>query len=163
MPGLKQAVRIASNRLNIHLAKFGYSPVTQTPSLWKHSTKDICFSLVVENFGVRYVCKDTEDHLIQALNKLYTISIDWNGSLYYGLTINWDYDKRICDIYMPTYIKEALHKFQHPYPSRPQDTPHAWNQPVYGSAVQYADQPDDPPLLPPKSINLVQQIIGTLL
>ena len=64
---------------------------------------------------------------------------------------------------MPTYIKEALHKFQHPAPSRPQDAPHAWNQPVYGAAVQYADQPNNSPLLPPKSINLVHQIIGTLL
>ena len=64
---------------------------------------------------------------------------------------------------MPTYIKEALHKFQHPAPSRPQDASHAWNQPVYGAAVQYADQPDYFPLLPTKSINLVQHIIGTLL
>ena len=108
-------------------AKFGYSPVARTPSLWKHATKDICFSLVVDDFGVKHVGKDTVDHLIQALKKLYTISIDWAGSLYCGLTINWDYDKRICDIYMPTYIKEALHKFQHPAPSRPQDAPHAWN------------------------------------
>ena len=128
-----------------------------------HATKDICFSLVVNNFGVKHVVKDTTDHLIQALNKLYTISIDWTCSLYCGLTINWDYAKRVCDISMPTYIKEALHKFQHPAPSHPQDAPHAWNQPVYGAAVQYADQPDDCPLLPPKSINLVQQIIGTLL
>ena len=60
-------------------------------------------------------------------------------------------------------LKEALHKFQHPAPSRPQDASHAWNQPVYGAAVQYADQPDDSPLLPPKSINLLQQIVGTLL
>ena len=64
---------------------------------------------------------------------------------------------------MTTYIKEALHKFQHPRPSRTQETPHAWNQPVYGSAIQYSDQPDDSPLLSPNSTNLVQQIIGTLL
>ena len=42
---------------------------------WKHATKDTCFSLVVDNFGVKYVGKDTADHLIQALKKLYTISI----------------------------------------------------------------------------------------
>ena len=41
MPGLKQAGRIANNTLKIHLAKFGYSPFAQNPSLWKHSTKDI--------------------------------------------------------------------------------------------------------------------------
>ena len=118
---------------------------------------------MVDDFGVKHVGKDTADHLIQALKKLYTLSIDWTGSLYCGLTINWDYDKRICDISIPTYIKEALHKFQHPAPSFPQEAPHAWNQPVYGAAVQYADQPNDSPLLPPNSINLVQHIIGTLL
>ena len=125
MPGLKQAGRIANERLNIHLAKFCYSPVTQTPSLWKHATKDICFSLVVDDFGVKYVVKDTAEHLIQALKNLYTISIDWTGSIYCGLTINWEYAKRICDISMPTYIQEALHMFQHPEPSCTQDTPHA--------------------------------------
>ena len=88
MPGLKQASRIANDRLKIHLAKFGYSPVDRTPSLWKHATKDICFSLVVDDFGAKYVGKDTADHLIQALKKLYTISIDYTGSLYCGLTIN---------------------------------------------------------------------------
>ena len=76
MPVLKQAGCIANDRLKIHLAKFGYSPVAQTPSLWKNSTKDISLSLVVGYFGVKYVGKDTADHLIQALKKLYTISID---------------------------------------------------------------------------------------
>ena len=94
MPGLKQAGHIANDRLKIHLANFGYSPVAQTPSIWKHATKYICFSLVVNdfgfkyNFGFKYVGKDTADHLIQALTKLYTIYINWTGSLYCGLTIN---------------------------------------------------------------------------
>ena len=105
MPGLKHSGRITKDRLKIHLAKFGYSPVTRISSLWKHATKDICFSLVIDDFGVKHVGKDTADHLIQALKKLYTISIDWTGSLYCSLTINWDYDKRICDISMPIYIK----------------------------------------------------------
>ena len=102
MPGLKQSGRIANDRLKIHFSKFGYSPVAQTPSIWKHATKDICFSLMVDDFGVKYVGKDTSDHLIQTLKNLYTISIDWNGSIYCGLTINWDYGKSIYDIYMPT-------------------------------------------------------------
>ena len=102
MPGLKHAGCITNDRLKIHLAKFGHPPVARNPSLWKHATKDICFSLVVDNFGVKYVGKDTADHIIQALKKLYTISIDWTGSLYCGLTINRDYDKSICDISMPT-------------------------------------------------------------
>ena len=39
MAGLKQAGRIANNRLRLHLAKFGYTPVARTPVLWKHATK----------------------------------------------------------------------------------------------------------------------------
>ena len=83
-------IQIPCLYLSIHPAKFGYFPVARTPSLWKHATKDICFSLVVDGFGVNHVGKDTAEHLIQALKKLYTISINWNGSLYCGLTVNWD-------------------------------------------------------------------------
>jgi hypothetical protein len=55
MPGLKQAGRIANDRLTLHLAKFGYSPVPRTPSLWTYATRPIAFSLVVDDFGVKYV------------------------------------------------------------------------------------------------------------
>ena len=87
MPSLKQAGRIANNRLKAHLANFGFPPVPRTPALWKHNTKPIWFSLVVDDFGVKYIGKENSDHLIQALQKLYTISIDWTGSLFCGLTI----------------------------------------------------------------------------
>ena len=73
--------------------------------------------------GLAKLGKDTADHLIQALKKLYTISIDWTGSLYCSISINWDYYKHICDISVPTYIREAFHKFQHPAPSRPPRRP----------------------------------------
>ena len=49
-----------------------------------HATKPVLFSLVVDDFGVKYIDKENADHLIQALQKLYTISIDWNGSLLCG-------------------------------------------------------------------------------
>ena len=57
MPGLKQAGRIANERLEIHLAQFGYAPSPRTPALWKHATCDTTFSLVVDDFGVKYVGK----------------------------------------------------------------------------------------------------------
>ena len=67
MPGLKPAGLIANDRLTFYLAKFGYTPSTKTPALWRHWTHDISFSLVVEDFGVKYVGKDNADHLISAL------------------------------------------------------------------------------------------------
>ena len=36
MPGLKQAARLANERLVHHLAPYGYALVHHTPSLWKH-------------------------------------------------------------------------------------------------------------------------------
>ena len=82
MPGLKQAGRISNDRLKSHLAHFGFAPVPRTPALWIYATKPIIFSLLVDNFGVKYIRKENADHLIQDLQKLYTISIDWTGSLF---------------------------------------------------------------------------------
>jgi hypothetical protein len=94
MPGLKQAGHITNDRLTKHLAKFGYSPVPITPSLWTHVTSPIAFSLVLDNFGVKYVGKEHARHLLRALCKLYTITEDWEGTLFSGLTIHWNYDDK---------------------------------------------------------------------
>ena len=136
MPGLKQSGRIANDRLKINLAQFGYAPTPRTPALWKHATHDITFSLVVDDFGVKYVGKENADNLIQDLKKQYTISMDWTGSLFCGLHIQWDYTARTCELSMTDYLKESLHKFQHPKPPRPQNAPHAWKAPTYGSKTQ---------------------------
>ena len=64
---------------------------------------------------------------------------------------------------MPKYLQTALLKFQHPAPKRPQHAPHSWAKLTYGAQVQYAQDDDSSPLLPAKTINLVQQIVGTLL
>ena len=106
MPGLKQSDRIANDRFKIHLAQFGYAPVPGNPILLKHATRDITFSLIVDDFSVKYVGKDNADHLIQSLNKQYTISMDFIGSLFFGLHIQWDYTARTCNISMPYYNKE---------------------------------------------------------
>ena len=141
MTGLKQAGRIANDQIKDHLAHFGFSPVTRTPALWKHATKPIILSLIVDDFGVKYIGKENADHLIQALQKLYTISIDCTGSLFCGLTINWDYATRTCNISTTKYLQTDLLKFQHPAPKHPQQAPHSWEKPTYGAHVQYSHTP----------------------
>ena len=64
---------------------------------------------------------------------------------------------------MPEYLQKALLKFQHPAPKRPQHSPHSWAKPTYDAQVQYAQDDDSFPLVPGKKINLLQQIVGTLL
>ena len=57
IPGFKQTDRIANDRLKIHLAQFRYAPVLLTPALWKHATRDITFSIVVNDFSIKYAGK----------------------------------------------------------------------------------------------------------
>ena len=111
MPGNKKAGRIANDQLKAHLAQFGFAPIPRTPALWKHNTKPIFFSLVIDDFGVKYTGKENTDHLIQAPQKLYTISIDWNGYLFCGIIIDWDYAVHTCDISIPEYLQTDLLKF----------------------------------------------------
>ena len=57
MPGIKQAGLISNERITAHIAKFGYATFPCTTSLWKHSTLDISFFLVVDDFGIKYLDK----------------------------------------------------------------------------------------------------------
>ena len=76
MPGLKLAGNVANVSLTEYLTKHGYAPVPRTPALWKHESLSITFTLVVGDFGVKYVGKNNAEHLIRALRELYEISID---------------------------------------------------------------------------------------
>jgi hypothetical protein len=54
MYGLKESGCIANQELKVALAKQGYIPSKFTPGLFTHKTRSIAFSLVVDDFGVKY-------------------------------------------------------------------------------------------------------------
>ena len=124
---------------------------------------NISSSLVIYDFGVKYVGKNNSDHLIAALRELYTVSTDWKGTLFCGLTLNWNYTAGWVDVSMPGYVATALHKFQHPTPTKKKDAPHPWNLPIYGAHPQYATPDDDSPLLPAATTNHVEHIFRTFM
>lgn len=159
MYGLPQAGIIANTRLQAHLATHGYLPFPHTHGLFRYSTRPVTFSLVVDDFGVKYVGREHADHLLQCLQELYTVTTDWSGSKYCGLHLQWDYKARIVQLSMPGYIAKALHRFQHPAPSRPQHSPHQWTSPPYGTT----SDPDSSPLLTPPEVLRLQEVLGTLL
>ena len=57
MTGLKQARRLAIERLTKNLTRNGYAPVPHTQYLWRHHTSDLMFSLIAVNFGIKYTRK----------------------------------------------------------------------------------------------------------
>ena len=85
------------------------------------------------------------------------------GSLYCGLTLEWDYNERHVDVSMPGYVQRILQRFKHPQPRTPQHSPHKWDRPIYGQKIQYAQDDHDLPILPPDQITRIQQIVGCFL
>ena len=162
MPGLKQAGEIANDRLKLHLVKYGYVPTDRTPALWVSKTNNVSFTLCVDDFGIKYTKKSDAEHLLQALRKLYVISVDWTGSKYLGLTLDWNYDKRTVKLSMPKYIENVLLRFKHKAPTRRQNSPHAWIPPSYGENEQLVEREEGYPALLPVQKLLVQQVVGSL-
>ena len=95
MHGLKEASALACNELRQHLEQYGYHPTRHTPGLWKHITNKIIFTLVVDDFGVKYITKESAIHLINSLQDKYEeLDINWNGNKCCGITLDWDYTKK---------------------------------------------------------------------
>jgi hypothetical protein len=86
--GLPQAGILANKCLRRKLAPFGYYKYISTPGLWYHETRPISFTLVVDNFGIKYVNKEDIDHLIASIKKTYTLTKDWTGNLYCGICLD---------------------------------------------------------------------------
>jgi hypothetical protein len=150
MYGLPQAGILANKLLKRHLAQDGYRPANHTHGLWTRNTRRITFLLVVDDFGIKYVGQEHAEHLKASIEKHYQISCDWTGSAYCGLQLDWDFKNRCVDLSIPGYIKSALHKFQHPPPTRPENAPQTWIPPVYGAKTKYIEEHKDSPLLPQK-------------
>ena len=91
MYGLPQAGLLAQELLEKRLKKHGYKQSQLTHGFWTHETRPIQFSLVVDDFGVKYVGDEHAQHLISVLRENYEITEDWAGKKYLGLDLEWDY------------------------------------------------------------------------
>jgi hypothetical protein len=76
MNGLPQAGILSNKLLTKHVSKHGYYQTPDTPSLWTHSDYPVLFSLLVDNFAVKYIKKEHVDHLLGALCEHYKVSAD---------------------------------------------------------------------------------------
>ena len=161
MYGLKQAARLAYDLIKQRLKPYGYTPDPISPNIWKHESKPTVFCLCVDDFGVKYYSKADADHLLNAL-KQYKTTIDWTGSNYCGLRLQWNYDDGWVDISMPDYVSKTLLKLNHPKPKKPVNAPHEWNKPAYGKTPQIAPV-DNTPKLNEKEKTRIQKIVGSFL
>jgi len=163
MYGLPQAGIIAQQLLKERLEKHGYRQSKTTPGQWKHDTRPISFTLVVDDFGVKYVREENAQHLLNAVRQYYTCSCDWVGERYCGLTIKWDYDGQKVHLAMPGYLPKALTRFKHPIPTKPQDQPYPHVKPNYGAKTQHTAAEDTSPPFDKEGKRFIQEVCGTFL
>jgi hypothetical protein len=132
------------------------------PGLWKHDTRPIQFTLVVDGFGVKYVGKEHAHHLKNTLEEHYKLTCDWTGTQYIRITLDWDYTKCQAHLSMPNYVKKALKQFQH-IAGKLQHTQYPSVPIQYGAKKQYAIQDLHAPLLDDKAKRFIQQVCGKFL
>ncbi|KAL7475242.1 hypothetical protein ACHAW6_003007, partial [Cyclotella cf. meneghiniana] len=99
MYGLTQAGLLANELLENRLNTHGYHQSKLVPGLWTHDWCPIQFTLVVNDFGVKYVGDEHPQHLLQALPEYYQL--------------DWDYAKPQVHLSMSEYVDKALQQFQH--------------------------------------------------
>ena len=163
MYGLPQAGILAQQLLEQRLNAHGYSQSKAVPGLWMHKTRPISFTLVVDDFGVKYVGKEHAMHLINILKQDYEISEDWTGAKYIGITFDWDYANKRVHLSMPGYVSKALQRFTHERPLKIQNSPHPHVATNYGAKAQYVEPVEVSPPLDKEKQKYVQAVVGTLL
>ena len=81
--------------------------------------------------------------------------------MFVGIKLEWDYEKRILDMHVLGYVKNALHKYQHKGPAKPQHAPATEAPIAYGAKIQKATK-DTSPIISAEQIKKIQEIVGTI-
>ena len=158
--GLPQAGKLSNDELVKHLEKHGYIQAKHTHGLFRHKTRPIMFTLVVDDFGVQYSGKEHAEHLYQILSEKYECHTDWEGTKYCGLNIEWNYTEGWVDIDVDGMHEKGLQRFKHSKPAKPQDSPYPCTTPQYGAKIQYTEEPDTSRPMTAEETKRLQEIIG---
>jgi hypothetical protein len=161
MYGLPQAGILAQELLEQRLNKHGYPQSPITPGIWRHNFCPISFTLCVDNFGIKYVGRKHVEHLSVILKEHFKCSQDWSDARYLGMSIDWDYINKSVHVHMLDYVPEALIRFQHAPPAKPQHQPYPHIKPVYGATKQYVETIDMSPPLSKEDKKYVQEVVTT--
>jgi hypothetical protein len=161
--GLPQAGKLAQDRLVSHLAKHGYMQCVNTPCLFVHTTNGVAFTLVVDDFLIKFKNRSDADHLLSALRELYTITSDFAlTQKYVGITLCHNKATRTIDMSMPGYVKKAILRFKRTH-LKGADSPIIYVPPKYGPFQQEVQAELTPtPLTPAEKLEM-QEIVGVFL
>ena len=163
--GLKESGKLANIQLKKVLANADYHPCRFTHGLYRHKTRPIAFSLVVDDFGVKYTNKCDAEHLLSVLSAKYPMKADWTGTRYLGMSLKWTYANihkdRNVQLSMPGYVNESLILFGHILKT-PTHAASPYTAPIYGKHQQMATV-ITAPTFTDKEVKRLQNICGRFL
>ncbi len=110
MYGLPHAGRISQDCFIERLASHGHLQ-NVTTCLFRHATNSVTFTLVVDDFGVKYMNSADTDDLIRCLRLYYDVTIKKSPTKYLGITIAVDKAAREVRLSALGVIAKALKQF----------------------------------------------------
>ena len=111
----------------------GYRPTLYSLYLFKHQTRKITFCLVVNNVSIKFIHQHNPPHLVNHFNKEYKATVSWEGKVFYGMHLDWDYITRTLVFYIKNYDNKSLKGFQHIMSKYPEHSPHPFIPLKYGA------------------------------
>jgi hypothetical protein len=133
MYGHPFAGRGANIDLVAHLLTHDFIQDSNIPCLFTHRTRCISFTLVVDDFGVKYNKIDDFNFLVSSLKKKYELHVDLTGAKYIGVRLDWDYVANTVTPSMPTYVAAGIARFCPDGPPPPAHTPGIYVPPTFGA------------------------------
>ena len=122
-----------------------------------HDWKPVQFTIVADDFGVKYVGEEHALHLKQTIEENLTVTSEWDGRRSIGITLDWDYKRRQVHLSMPQYVTKALKIFNHKLKNK-QHQPYPSSPIIYGAKKQYATPQSTTPILDRKGNNFIQKV-----
>ena len=173
MYGLPQAGILAQKQLLTRLAAAGYTQDELVPCVINHKNNGITFTLVVDDFGIKFTNSEGAEHLISTLQRHYEIKVNRTGSKYLGMKIAIDYDTRVCAMSIPGYIEKVIIQFRplldaamvkyNLKPTTQAASPSIYTPPTFGSKGPQLSIIDNSDTLDAPTVTLIQGIVGAIL
>jgi hypothetical protein len=132
--GLPQAGLISNKALVKVLHTAGYIQSSNSYGLFKHVDRGTTFSLVVDDFGIKYYNLNDFDHLANTLKTGgYDVKINMKGDKYLGFTIKHDLIRKEMVLSMPKYVPKGLNRFCPDGPPKFAGSAILYTPPKYGT------------------------------
>ena len=142
-----------------YLANYDYFPSATDPCLFRHTSNGFAFTLVVDDFLIKYKDRASAMHLFTALQERYPLKFDWSTCQYLGIDIAFEKRKRTVKLSIPGHIPKMLRPFD-PDGVGLATTPCIYVPPIKGIKAFQMVKESTSPALDEKGKTRIQEVLA---